>query len=436
VDSVPLELSRRVPGTGSVVVSSGIPLAPGALRPGEEGRVRLVVDGAEPAVRVAPLAGRHADGSLRAVLVQFRYVPARGGAPDATLLLGAPRRAAAFAAVAPPAVPDAALLPAEPEYLIAADVVGPTVSMRETAFLGSAFRRYDSDFATFADRHWSADGDKWDNNYYDRALIYYVQWARSGRPEYWWRATRHAHAYRRDYLEANNYLSSPHWSQLEGVEKHYLLTGDEASRTAVARTADVIWGAVQNNGGLGPSNDPRITGRLVIATLAAWRLGGAPGVSANWAQRLDEAIGRIAAWQTPAGLYPSGPLFCDGQYNFMVGLLNDALMKVHASYRADARLATLLTRSVDYQWSTQWLDGARAFKYSSVRCKDGGTEPAGDLTPMMVAPFGWAYRHTGDVRYRIAGERVFAAGVEQAALGGSKQFNQAYTSSWQYLGYR
>jgi hypothetical protein len=117
-----------------------VPLAPGALFPGQEARVRVVVgagaEAAEAAVYAAGLHSRHADGSLRAVLVQFRVaslgaaaaVPARlelaAGARPAALTLAAPLAAAA------PAVPGGAApgvaLPTDPAYLVAADLVGPT----------------------------------------------------------------------------------------------------------------------------------------------------------------------------------------------------------------------------------------------------------------------------------------------------------------------
>ncbi|MDF2774226.1 MAG: hypothetical protein K0S86_3725 [Geminicoccaceae bacterium] len=42
---------------------------------------------------------------------------------------------------------------------------------------------------------------------------------------------------------------------------------------------------------------------------------------------------------------------------------------------------------------------------------------------------------TGDVTYRDRGDRVFR-GLLGAYLGGSKQFNQTYASSYRYLVYR
>jgi hypothetical protein len=240
--SVPVSLRRFDGADTAVVVSNSIPLVPGALWPGQERRVRLVLGSGQGVVEqglyATPLASRHPDGSLRAVLVQFsiqmratdtfagRVELAVGDRP-AALTLAAPLRAAS-------GVPAAAVLPTSAEYLIRTDLVGKTIPAARAAHLGAAFARYESDFAGYADPAWANAGSKWnDGNYYDRALIYYAWWARTGNPQYWWRAARFAVDYRAGYLEAEaGYASSPHWAQLEGLEKHYLLTGDEASRVA------------------------------------------------------------------------------------------------------------------------------------------------------------------------------------------------------------
>ncbi|MDF1502507.1 hypothetical protein PYV61_06130, partial [Roseisolibacter sp. H3M3-2] len=104
--SVALGVWRFDGGSGAAVVSSGVPLAPGRLFPGQEGRVRVVVGAgsaaAEAAVYAAGLHSRHADGSLRAVLVQFRVgALASGAALPARLDLDAGDRPAALVLAAP-----------------------------------------------------------------------------------------------------------------------------------------------------------------------------------------------------------------------------------------------------------------------------------------------------------------------------------------------
>ena len=66
----------------------------------------------------------------------------------------------------------------------------------------------------------------------------------------------------------------------------------------------------------------------------------------------------------------------------------------------------------------------------------GDTGPAGDLNGLMVTPFAWLARVTGEAKYHGQGDAVFAGLVRNAYLPGSKQFNQAYALSYRYLGYR
>ena len=265
-------------------------------------------------------------------------------------------------------------------------------------------------------------------------------WVRTANAEYWWRGTQQAAAYRQKYLEPNNMLASPHWAQMEGLEKHYLLTGDEASRLAVVRVAEVFLGFMPEYYTPG-GGDLRIMARFIHGAMLAWRLtpdGDTPAGAAprDWAARIDFLLGKLRPWQRPDGSYPTG-VTCNTTMNYQVGLLNDALIKVHTYYRADPAIVTQVKRAVDFLWRTQWVPAANAFQYLSGGCANvGGTDPTGDLTGLMVSAFGWLWRETGDRAYRFAGDRVFSAGVTQAYLVGSKQFNQAYTSSYHYLGYR
>ena len=445
--SVALVVRRFDGGSGAVTVSNGIPLVPGALRPGQEGQVRLVVGAGSAAterpVFVKILGSTHPDGSARAVLVQF---PVTLGARDtlvARLDLGTPRPAAmtlATAPAAPSAQPAAAALPRDPAYLVRTELVGQTLTAAQTATLGASFAKYDADFATYAERHWRADSSGFYHNYYDRALAYDAMWVRTGNAVYWKRGIEHARRYRDGYIVANNFKPSPHWAQLEGIEKHFLLTGDEASRTALARAAESLWGQVKVKGLA--AWDPRIAARVMHGQLMAWRLNSADGFRpsygpASWTMRIDSSLAQLVRWQSPSGLYGGGDYWCGGQANYMVGLLNEALVKVHTYYRPDPRAVTLVRRASDYMWNTQWLAASGAFKYVSVTCTGRGTtNPAGDLNGLIVAPYGWLYRQTGDAKYRTQGEAIFAGLVRHAYLTGTKQFNQAYTSSYHYLAWR
>jgi uncharacterized YigZ family protein len=139
--------------------------------------------------------------------------------------------------VAPAAVEDTPVLPTGADAVFA--FMGPRPSVSEQVARGGPWARYENDFAHWAELHWAWEGaDNGNANFYDRALIYYVWWARTGNATYLDRAHQLA-VNHRAYIEAGNYNAQPFMLMLDGVALHAILTGDAASRTAVQRMAAV-----------------------------------------------------------------------------------------------------------------------------------------------------------------------------------------------------
>ncbi|WP_445505212.1 hypothetical protein [Microvirga sp. G4-2] len=336
-------------------------------------------------------------------------------------------------------------------------LVGPALPVQEAAAQGAAFERYEKDFRTFAERHWRADGPDWKAaNYYDRAKIFYVWWARTGNDTFLKRANEIAIDYRRSYIEANGFRPSAHWSQMAGLALHCLVAGDVLSGEAVGRAADLF--SLPDNiaalADLKGEMDNRIQARTLEALLLAWQIGapslgipdrqpdgtdwGIPGGN-DWANLLRVALGRILASQSPDGAYRFRQIQCGYNLPFMVGLLNDALIQYHEQFEADPGILPAVKRSLDYLWSRNWDAKAQAFVYLEGPCEDNednNTGPAPDLNNLILSGFGWLYRQTGDTTYRDRGDAVLAGAVKGAWLDGSKQFNQAYTTSYKYAAFR
>jgi hypothetical protein len=443
--AVDLSVMRRQPGptvgVDTVVVSSGVPLPPGLLRPGATRRVRLQLDYGsgftEQPVYVEQLTSVHPDGSLRSILVQFR-ASMSGRAPRARLVFDAPR-AAAMDLRAPAGVkrglPDYVALSTTPNYLLTTDLVGPTLSASVSRSLGPMFVRYENDFVKFMDSQWAQYGVNWESsNYYDRVLINYAWWVRTGDPKWFDRATQIAVDYRARYLEKNNFSASPHWAQLEGLELHYLLTGDSASKRAVIRTATNLFGGFDYR--IGDANDAytenRIQARVIQSYYLAWRLGD---TSAPWEARLDAALNGILSTQSKDGGYRFKNT-CYHTLNYMAGLLNDQLIKHYTYYRADPRIPIAVQKSADYLL-TQWMPAQQALQYYDGECPgSGGRTPAADVNNLISGTFAWVYLRTGEQRYRQAADAFFAGGVRGAYLTGVKQLNESYTNSFRYLAWR
>ncbi|HNV75952.1 MAG TPA: Ig-like domain-containing protein [Gemmatimonadaceae bacterium] len=439
--SVPLMVSRLTAGAGSVLVSNAVPLMPGMLTVSGLVNVLVKINDVEVPISVTPTAGAHKDGSLRSIVVQFQYdVPPTGIA--ATLQLGTVR-SQHMSAQPIPSMPDAVALPTDPTYLIATELVGPTISQATSKAMGASWLKYENDFVTFADKHWTTYGFDWaSTNYYDRVQIYYAWWVRTGNPEFWRRATLIAVNYRQKYLEPNNYASSHHWSQLEGLADHYWLTGDPASQRAVGRTADVL-ASYYRKGVLADTNhidmESRIQARSLQAMLLAWEIqapGGGTYTPSTWATHLPLMLGQILRAQNSTGAFKWGG-YCRTSINYMNGLLNDVMIRYHERFAADPRILPSIQANADWLWTNQWRQD-QSFNYQSAFCARNNSGPGQsvDLNGLYVTTYSWLYKQTGQASYLQAADAIFASGVNRSYLTGDKQFNQEYTASYKYLFYR
>jgi len=346
-----------------------------------------------------------------------------------------------------PAAPPAPLSDSTRARLFQA-LVGPYVPAWAAPSLGDVFGRYERDFRTNDERQWAANGPGWANmNYYDRAAIYYAWYARTGDFKYLTRANAVAVDYRKNYLEANNFAIQPHWSMLDGVALHYLVTGDEASRTAVGKVADLLTGlGYRTSIGSKTGTDNRVQARYIVALLLANAIKapsvgiGAPvGVKGghDWPAELRRALPLILQTQDADGAWR---LACKETkpvtHPFTTGLLFDALARYHDLFEPDPRIPPAIKRGADYLWDRDWIPQKRSFKYVGAECPaEGGPGPAPDLNNLIVNGFGFVYRQTRDITYRRRGDEIFGGAVTGAWLSPTKQFNQVYSSSYRYLAY-
>jgi hypothetical protein len=324
------------------------------------------------------------------------------------------------------------------------DRFGPALTSAETARLGDSFSRYERQFLQFSEKHMARDRAKWElANYYDRAKIFYVYWARTGAPQYLTWANEIVVNYRDLYLAANKYQAAAHWSQMTGVLIHYMVTRDPASRTAVVSVAETMSAPyyLANLHDVNAEMDNRMQARVLSALLYAYLIESEDAspqgqrAAAKWAGRLRNALPKILQSQSADGAYRFQKIQCGYNKPFMVGLLNDALIEYFANFEKDARIVEAIRKSLDYMWSEQWDGLSHSFHYLGGSCGDEGKTPAPDLNNLIVSGFGWAFQQTGDRELLKRGDAVFA-GAARAWLDGSKVFNQTYFSSYKYPAYR
>ncbi|HUQ84639.1 MAG TPA: Ig-like domain-containing protein [Gemmatimonadaceae bacterium] len=333
---------------------------------------------------------------------------------------------------------------------LASRIMGATISTAEAKALGGAFSAYETNFVTYDEQQWATNGASWASmDYYDRAMIYYAWHRRTGDAKYLSRANAIALDYRKNYLEAANYVVQAHWSMLDGVAMHYLTTNDEASRLAIGKVADMFTGLTYRDQiGTRTGTDNRVQARYIVALLLANQLqspsvgiasGGIPG-GHDWAAELRRALPMILSTQDADGAWRLSDCGDGGPrtvHPFTTGLLMDALSRYYDLFEADPRIPGAIKRAADYLWANDWVPTERAFKYIERVCPtEGGPTPTADLNNLIVNGFAWTYKMTGDVTYRQRADDIFAGAVAGAWISPSKQFNQVYSSSYRYLAWR
>ena len=115
---------RNQAGSGPVLISSGFPLPPGLVTESmvTEGSIKIVVQGSEIPAHVSALRGRHSDGTLRSVLIQFTTSMAQGTWQTAQVIFDGGARTNADPAYLRPSLTTVqnnnVILPADPSYLV------------------------------------------------------------------------------------------------------------------------------------------------------------------------------------------------------------------------------------------------------------------------------------------------------------------------------
>jgi hypothetical protein len=446
-------------GSGTVLVSNAIPLAPGMLMPGQTGNLRILVGSQEQQLYVEELGGRHRDGSLRSVLVQFEHNV--GSTPiAATVEIGAsrstPNRSRSGSAISlTRPMPGAVILPTNPSYLISTRIVGPTVTVNEAyAYEPRYVQQFrdgtngsnggDSRFAVHLSDYTTASGDAivW-RNYYDRSLASFAHWVQSGDPEFFRWGVYYALAWRDRYFVTHGCSVNPHQLQIEGLGLLYTLLGDETSRDCVGTAARNMYVAWFPN--LVSTDyhwaEGRPKARMMELFLTAWKIGES---SRDWASILRQTLNNYLPQQSADGAWryaSSG----DYSLNFMSGLLHDAMIRYYEDFEADPRIVGSVAKGADFLW-TQWVASDGGFQYAegNYQYPDGQwihMKAAPDLNLLIVNSFGFAYQQTRQSRFRERGDVVFQEGVRRAWFGSGatsadKQYNQQFRSAFRYFEYR
>lgn len=128
----------------------------------------------------------------------------------------------------------------------------------------------------------------------------------------------------------------------------------------------------------------------------------------------------------------------DGSWPTIVAALQDFCNWLYneATVRAEGGTPKM------YVGERMWDKAFGGFRYADRYTPVEGENPdvvraAPDLNLLIAPAYAWLYRQTGDERMRDQGDEIFAAGVRNASPEwGSKQFNQQYFYSFDYVRWR
>ena len=281
--------------------------------------------------------------------------------------------------------------------------------------------------------------------YYD-ALDVFLQIGEYTRDPAWTVCAQRAKAIYRDrYVLANKGTVPGYWNFTHGLTLDYLKTGDATSKDAVIVLSRNAAFAVDSTplGSTASAARSREVAYTIMSYINAEKVGAAP--RARLPQLVDQALGHLDQWfgaRTFRCPRDCDPPAAAGQYYiqpFMVGLTSEVLI-MQFERTHDPRIVPAIKTALDWLWANAWVPADQAFWYDN-----WVAHPAQPLSPrpgapdlnLLIAPsYVWLYRQTGDATYRQRGDQIFAGGVKRAFLGGNKQFNQNYRTSFDYVKWR
>lgn len=116
---------------------------------------------------------------------------------------------------------------------------------------------------------------------------------------------------------------------------------------------------------------------------------------------------------------------------FMFALTSEALIRYVKEVDSEEldQVLPLIKSVADKTWATCWVPGTKSFIYRINEASNG----APDLNGLIVPVYQWLYEKTGQAVYRERADLIFEGAVLGAWLNGSKQFNQTYRWSFDYV---
>ncbi len=219
----------------------------------------------------------------------------------------------------------------------------------------------------------------------------------------------------------------------DGLYMNYLRTGDPLSKAAVHDLATHAAGSSLRSWHI-PASLIREATYMLTAKRLDTKLGN--DSSRQMQQMVSVVLGQIdqitsggAEWNQP----------------FMDGLAAEALIHYYEDgHQDDVRVPAAIQKLADWLWANAWIPnkGAGYFYYNSYQASIGMAEDESlrNLNLLIAPMYAWLFKMTGNAKYQVEGDQIFASGVQYepgGTLGWSgKNFMQQYRWSFDFVKWR
>lgn len=449
----------RDPQAQNVLVSTGIPFAPGQLFSENNVAILNSVSRKEIPIAVKVLAHWPQDRSIRSVLVQFPLtIPQKY--EKVILRWGEPRTAPDRPIVdVHGELPEGwVVLPAQ--WLCFSKVVGDQWPKPQRDILVPLSDKTSQGYEANVDKYYplmrdtALTGDVSDDAYYDFAHTLYQLYARSNDEDIFKTARREAVAYRsriiREGPDRGRHQQRPQtrYIYVQAMIDDYLMTGDQDSLEVAGSMAEYLRDHFEPSAAFYPKSAEHFwTEREVafpfLGIISYYELTGDQKYLESAREIMRNLYRTQNEWPQRGGfihnLYSHDPEEgCRrdeyGGSPFMTGLLLEAVVKYHQMTHSNLAKDSIF-KAVDWLMKEALTDTKNSFVYLTCDISRGQGHP--DLNMLIVHAFGYAYKISGHQKkeYLETGEAVFNEGVEKAYLDDRKHFDQNYRSSGHFLSY-
>ncbi len=424
--SIPAQIQRFDGGSGSTTITNGVAFRPGDLTTTmlTARQLRVFVGGVEQAVYVEALNGRHPDGSVKVVLIQF--IKTFSTPLSAEIRLGEVRPTNDIVKQTLNASPDAWLFPTNTAFLCAASPFWQPLTPMSNRPQGTYWDTWEQRFrnnAPFQNDGWTPIYDNAiANGPLPGALIFpttmpwmkmhYEFFAMTGEAFFLNRGCNFADIYINQYAQPNNW-GIPEEFMCASIDAaiHYWMTGITTSRDmplaayatdprmfniSAAQMADRTY--VNNHGRMHYNKlmNLVIGHHLQLSSVPSWE-PSAPTWAAKAQLLVDSAITQQFAdghntWPDEAG----------GQQNWEVFQRDTAVIAYFNWVNADSRIHDHILAGYNYINNTYWFPAQIGWSLADATGGTGSIGPT--LNGFGLEVLAWLYRRDGTLSFKTRGD--------------------------------